>query len=446
MTDVRIGRRVADVPARGRRRGHAARATIGAALVLLAACGDGASGPSLPGPAAKLAVSSGDDQAALAGTTVALPIRVKVTDAKGKVRAGDSVTFAVAKGGGALTGAVTVVTDAAGNATAPLWTLGKNGGTQQLTATSGLLATTVDATIQTAYRIELRYSGTAPTGAVAEAFQAAVDRITAMIVADVQDVPVGSSGSPFQVTQCNSSFTGITGLNETVDDVLIFAKVEPIDGVGKVLGTAGPCLTRVTGGLTALGVMRFDSEDLNDLAAKGRLADVVLHEMLHVVGLGTLWTGRGLLADKDSATVRVTGPLATAACVNDHAGAAVCVGSVPAENCLNLPSSVTCGAGTINAHWKESIFQRELMTGFAGSSNPLGKMTIQALADLGYGVHNGPADPYTVPAPSAAVQSVGTAGGALRADDGLPTLLAEPMRPRFSVDERGRVRALVVPR
>lgn len=414
---------------------------FGAVAACLGACGDGASGPSLPGPAAKLTVSSGDNQAALAGTSLALPVRVKVAAAKGKARPGDTVTFAVAKGGGSLAGPLRVVTDASGNAVAPLWTLGKNGGTQQLTATSGLLSVTIDARIQTAYKIDLRYAGTPPVGIIADAFTAAVDRITAMIVGDVVDVPIGSGGTPFQVTQCNSSFTGINGLNETVDDVLIFAKVEPIDGVGQVLGSAGPCLTRTTGGLTALGVMRFDSADLADLASRGRLADVVLHEMLHVVGLGTLWRSRGLLADTGTVNVRVTGALAAASCVNDHGGGAVCAGAVPAENCLDLPSSVTCGAGTINAHWKESTFRTELMTGFAGSSNPLGRMTIQALADLGYGVHTGPADTYTVP--SALLAS----GNQLRAvDDGPPLLLAEPMRPRFSVDARGQVRPLIAPR
>jgi len=131
--DARLGARTAVLGARA--------FVLGAAAALLVACGDGASGPSLPGPAAKLTVSSGDDQAALAGTSLLLPVRVKVADAKGKARPGDTVTFAVAKGGGTLTGTLRVVTDATGNAVAPLWTLGKNGGTQQLTATSGTLST-----------------------------------------------------------------------------------------------------------------------------------------------------------------------------------------------------------------------------------------------------------------------------------------------------------------
>ena len=414
---------------------------LGSVALALACGGDGASGPVAPGPASRLAAATGDKQVALAGNAVALPLRAKVTDARGTARPGDTVTFVVTDGGGSLAGATTAVTDASGIATGPLWILGKNGGAQAVSATSGLLTTEFTASIQTSYKIDLRYAGTAPTGDIASAFEAAVDRISAMIVGDLPDAQVGSSGTPFQVTSCNSSFTGINGLNEVVDDVVIYAKVEAIDGVGKVLGTAGPCLTRTTSGLTALGIMRFDSADLTDLASKGRLTDVVLHEMLHVVGIGTLWNARGLLADTGTVNVRVTGPLAAASCVNDHTGAAVCVGAVPAENCQGLPTGTVCGAGTINAHWKESTFRTELMTGYAGTGNPLGRMSIQALADIGYVVHLGPADPYTVPA---ALMDGGLAG--LRAVEAEPIALPAPMTPKFVLESGGRVRPIVLPR
>ena len=80
----------------------------------------------------------------------------------------------------------------------------------------------------------------------------------------------------------------IPAVNETVDDLLIFAEVRAIDGVGGILGAAGPCLIRVANGLTIIGYMEFDEADLVDLAAFGHLEDVVLHEMAHVLGLGTL--------------------------------------------------------------------------------------------------------------------------------------------------------------
>lgn len=295
------------------------------------------------------------------------------------------------------------------------------------------------------YKIELRYVGTAPAGNVAQAFTNAVARIQAVVTGDLPNAQIGSASTPFDVSQCNASITGIT-LNEVVDDIVIYAKVDSIDGVGQVLGSAGPCLTRTTGGLTGLGIMRFDSADLNNLASSGRLGDVILHEMLHVIGVGTLWESRSLLAGKDSATVRVTGALATAACANDLGGASVCVGAVPAENCLNLAVGVTCGTGTQNSHWKESTFRTELMTGYAGTSNPMSRMTIQSLADLGYAVNVNVADAYTVP-PAAVMAGVRDAGAAATAGEAgflaeAPVRLPEPMRPRFTVDEVGRIRAL----
>lgn len=290
---------------------------------------------------------------------------------------------------------------------------------------------------ETTFDIELRWVGSKPTGAVAAAFDAAAARIDQIILNDLQAAKVGSKEAPFDLTKCSASMTGTAALDEIVDDLVIYAKVEAIDGVGKTLGSAGPCLTRVTGGLTVLGIMRFDSADLTDLANKGRLNAVVLHEMLHVVGIGTLWRRKGILADSGLATVRVTGPLAASACVNDHGGSTACPGgAVPAENCLNLDPALTCGAGTIDSHWKESVFQGELMTGYLQTNNPLSKMTLQALADLGYIVSLTSAEPYTVPAPPAALTS-GASAAVWTPAEAL-TILGPPLAPRFVVDDLGR--------
>ncbi|MEY4608718.1 MAG: hypothetical protein RL625_935 [Gemmatimonadota bacterium] len=299
-------------------------------------------------------------------------------------------------------------------------------------------STAPEAKNETTFDIELRWVGTKPTGAVAAAFDAAATRIGQIILNDLQAAKVGSKDAPFDLTKCSASMTGVSSLDEIVDDLVIYAKVEAIDGVGKTLGSAGPCLTRVTGGLTVLGIMRFDSADLTDLANKGRLNAVVLHEMLHVVGVGTLWRRKGILADSGLATVRVTGPLAASACVNDHGGASVCPGgAVPAENCLNLDAALTCGVGTIDSHWKESVFQGELMTGYLQTNNPLSKMTLQSLADLGYIVSLSAAEPYTVPTPPVAL-TAGGSSAALRAPAEELTVLGPPLAPRFVVDELGR--------
>ncbi len=387
----------------------------------------------------------GDQQITMAGNAVPVTPRVRALDQYGNAISGQPVTWAVTAGGGTLGGSATVASDVSGFVNSPTWTLGRRGGAQLLQASSAAIDQAFSASILTDFSITLRYVGTPPTGAVAQAFTDAVNRVTAMIVGDLPDAQIGTTATPFNISACNSALTGVTPVNEVVDDVIVYASVTPIDGVGQVLGSAGPCLTRTTGGLTGLGTMRFDVADLDNLANNGRLNDVITHEMLHVVGLGTLWTSRGLLADRDLPTVRVTGALAAFTCANELGGASVCPGSVPAENCLDLASSLTCGAGTQNSHWKESIFVTELMTGYAGATNRLSKMTIQGLGDLGYSVNTLAADPYAVPSSlMALLRAEGDAApiGAA-ALDGPLTVLPAPLLPRFVLERDGRVRPIV---
>ena len=76
---------------------------------------------------------NGDNQAAVAGTNVAIPPSVRVTDAGGQGVGGVAVNFAMTSGGGLVT-TPAVTTDATGVATVGGWTLGI-GATQTLTAT-----------------------------------------------------------------------------------------------------------------------------------------------------------------------------------------------------------------------------------------------------------------------------------------------------------------------
>jgi adhesin/invasin len=91
------------------------------------------------GPAASIAVNAGNNQSAVVGTPVAILPSVKITDANGNAVAGTSVTFAVASGGGSVSGA-SATSDANGIATVGSWTLGPSAGPNTLTATSSGLA------------------------------------------------------------------------------------------------------------------------------------------------------------------------------------------------------------------------------------------------------------------------------------------------------------------
>ncbi len=91
------------------------------------------------GVATAITLNAGNNQSATVNTNVATAPSVKVTDANNNPVAGVSVTFAVATGGGAITGATTT-TNALGIAAVGSWTLGTAAGPNTLTATSGTLS------------------------------------------------------------------------------------------------------------------------------------------------------------------------------------------------------------------------------------------------------------------------------------------------------------------
>jgi hypothetical protein len=169
-----------------------------------------------------------------------------------------------------------------------------------------------------------------------------------------------------------------------IDDLEIFAQGVAIDGVGGILGQAGPTAFRPATFLPFQGIMQFDSADLANLESSGQLVDVILHEMGHVIGSGTIWNNLGLLTGAGGADPRFTGANATTE-FNNRFGTAV--PDVPVEN--------TGGPGTRDSHWRESTFNNELMTGFLNPGvNPISRITIGQWQDLGYQVNYLAADPY----------------------------------------------------
>jgi adhesin/invasin len=87
------------------------------------------------GPAAKIVLNAGNTQSATVNTAVATAPSVKVTDSNNNPVSGVAVTFAVASGGGSITGA-SATTSAAGIAAVGSWTVGTTAGSNTLTATS----------------------------------------------------------------------------------------------------------------------------------------------------------------------------------------------------------------------------------------------------------------------------------------------------------------------
>ena len=212
--------------------------------------------------------------------------------------------------------------------------------------------------------LSINYTG---PGQYAPAFNSAKGTLENLLV-DYQNGLVVSRSS-------GSSYT----VGQQVSQVFINATVTAIDGVGGILGQAGPTdfvrdILNFT--LATDGITRFDSDDVEGLFTSGRLEPVILHEMAHVLGFGTLWTENGVYV---SGTGEFTGVRATAAWTPD----------------VELDG----GRGTANAHWNEvdsgagltgirdtagRDMRDEIMTGWLNPNPFISNMTVQSFVDIGF--------------------------------------------------------------
>jgi hypothetical protein len=358
---------------------------------------------------ANVALFSGGNLMGLVSYPVNWRPAVRVTDASNVPVSGAAVTFAVAGGGGSVTGGTTT-TNTNGIAQVSSWTLGGAPARNYLTATvtgvTGVVGnplTIVDTGAAAVFTIQIQYYGPVlPNAAEQAAFTAATNKWQTLIYQHV--------GPPIQfVKAANACGAGEPAVNQLVTDILIQAKFDSIDGPGKILGYASPCLIRSGVGLTLQGYMVFDTADVGGLIANGTFATVILHEMSHVLGLGTLWNYPPhsclFLPSNPPTTIADTyfgcpiGRLAfdsmggtkyTGGGSNPPAG-----NKVPVENCGTAPYVPPyCGAGTVNSHWRKAVLGPELMTGYLEPGAPLSLLTIAAQEDLGYTVNYAGADPF----------------------------------------------------
>ena len=232
------------------------------------------------------------------------------------------------------------------------------------------------------FHIEVRFLG-GLTASQKQVFKDAADRWAKLIVGDLPDVIVAG---------------------QIVDDVRIDAQGVPIDGVGAILGQAGPQLVRPQSAgrhafLPVTGIMQFDTADLASMETRGILNDVITHEMGHVLGCnGFVWERKGFVVGNETENWAFIGPMATSEygkltdpCSSGPAAAADHSKPVPIENLH--------GPGTRGSHWRETVFGNELMTGFVSQSggNPLSRVTGGMFGDIGYDVDLVACDSYQLP-------------------------------------------------
>jgi len=222
--------------------------------------------------------------------------------------------------------------------------------------------------IETAFSIDFRFLGGLTT-AQQDAFDAAARRWEQIIVSDLPSVEVNG---------------------EIVDDIVIEARGETIDGPRNILGMAGADFLRPGSLLPAWGRMFFDTDDLAIMEEEGSLVRVIVHEIAHVLGFGTIWKPDylGLLQGAGTNNPRFVGPNAM------REFAALKGEATP----VAVPVANTGGTGTRDSHWRETVFVNELMTGWLDPGmNPISAMTIASFEDLGYEVNYDAADSYSLP-------------------------------------------------
>ena len=353
------------------------------------------------GPPAEVLLVDGDGQESEVKFPVAVPPRVRVRDPLGNDIAGVKVSFEA--GGGSAVIPTEAETDSLGLASVEKWVLGPEPGiSYELTASvregsNTLASATFTATATPpVYDIEIVYAN---PGDLHPSHRAAFDRAEQLWETAITGNLPWSTVRKQHLQKCLDD--GGIGLvadgDRIVNDVLIYASVDEIDGPARTLAAAGPCQIRKPDGpaahLPIVGTIRIDVADasrLDSIALEG----TIVHEMAHVLGFGTIWEPLGLL--QGPATNRGGNPHFT----GDSAIAAFARIGGERYSASNLvPVQGVGGEGVQGGHWLELVFVTELMTPFINKGpNPLSIVTIASMMDLGYeGVDLDVADDFTLP-------------------------------------------------
>ena len=203
---------------------------------------------------------------------------------------------------------------------------------------------------------------------------------------------------------------------ERIDDLRIY-----ITSSSDTPGWGGPNVLRETSHLSVVGCMGFDLAFNNSY-----FVVVALHEIGHVLGVGTLWDDSGFLQNPSennpNADTHFNGPLAITA-FNDAGGWDYSGAKVPVQR-------------QGGSHWRNSVLEGELMAPSGGAA--LSAITVQSLADLGYSVDVTQADPYTLPL-AAAKASAKITALPTHAPPKLLCGVGEQREPIYVVDPQGRI-------
>ncbi len=261
------------------------------------------------------------------------------------------------------------------------------------------------------FNIELRFLPGFPTQAKAFVQSKALfwEQI---IIGDIVDAPGITDSTDCHFTSEQIPPPYVLPPVTDVDDVVLYVGLMPTivdpnqqeqnlsDGPGKTAAVANLCKWRLQGNnrnLPIISKIEFDPADLPNVSTPSQqlnlLADVTLHEMAHAFGFGTIWDlYLGLKLATPDGTRCGENPEFTGLNAKHEYELLGGTGNVPLTASKERG---TCG------HWAEGMFEDEILTPSTNpyQLNPLSRLTIASMADLGYTVSYVKADNYRLSLP-----------------------------------------------
>ncbi|WP_019008251.1 excalibur calcium-binding domain-containing protein [Deinococcus aquatilis] len=248
------------------------------------------------------------------------------------------------------------------------------------------LACATAATAQAAapFTVELRFLGKTLNAAQQATVREAAARVSGLIASPF--VPVTLN------LPANSCDSNLPRIKEKVQQFFVFVRVSDL-GEEKY-AEAAPCDLHDDSYLPIYGVIDINSNGLSDLP-RVDLLDTVIHEMLHALGVGTLWEADyrvSLSGDSDDKNLikKVGGKY-----YYTGARALAAYKALGGKVSAGIPLDADAG------HWAGGTVCSEILSGeagdYTGRVNPVSPLTLGALEDLGYRVNRAAGSRYALP-------------------------------------------------
>lgn len=155
----------------------------------------------------------------------------------------------------------------------------------------------------------------------------------------------------------------------------------------RIAGQGGPCAIRPNG-LPLLGTISLNILNYNSLSDR-KLDDLMLHEVGHVLGLGTIW-GRGALTPLVVGDSSATDPIFVG---SNALSAFPRLGQSRRFTGRTVPLQLN-----VRGHWRGDVFLGEAMApALTSTVQPMSSVTVAALADIGWNVELEAYEEYTLP-------------------------------------------------